>query len=288
MKDKVDNRSEPWHCGARRVCPKCIFSNLLTAVFRVEGSQALMHQLTRNSFPMSVGQTLRREGEPFQGLIMIRGGVLKTFMISEDGGEQIIDFHFPGELIGLSAMGTGTHMGCTIALSVADVCLIRAEELEELCNTYPDVRRRLLELTAREVARREHLHQSLSGTRAECRLAMALLNIAERLGVAAGEGALSFQLPMARVDLAAYLGLTPETTSRQLRRWESYGWLKTRGRDFTIREPDVFHALASRHSSDEDGVQQLVRGDSACQWSPGAELTTGELAVNRRQRRYQV
>ncbi len=282
MSEKTRNRSERWHCGARRVCPKCIISNLLTSVFLVEGSGALAQQLTRNSFSMTVGQTLRREGDPFQGLILIRKGVLKTFMISEDGGEQIIDFRFPGELVGLSAMGTGEHMACTIALSAADVCLIRAEDLDDLCNTYPDVRRRLLELTAREVARREHLHQALCGTRAECRLAMALLNIAERLGVATVDHAISFQLPMARVDLAAYLGLTPETTSRQLRRWESHGWLHTRGRDFTIREPDVLHALASRHSSDEEGVHRLARGDSECQWSPDSGLGTDELAVNRR------
>ncbi len=261
--EQYGDSAGPWHCGALQTCPRCLFANLLASVLVSRSRERLVRRLIRAPSSLNTGQTLRREGEPFQALYMLRAGVLKTFVVSEDGAEQIIDFHFPGELVGLSAMGTGNHLGCTMALSPSAVCVIRASDMDAVCREYPDVQKRLLQLTSREVARRERMHQLMSGTRAECRLAMALLNIAERLGVTASRGELRFQLPMARVELAAYLGLTAETASRQLRRWEDRNWIRTRGREFTIRVPPALRALAGRHSAAEAHRQVVNAG---CQY----------------------
>lgn len=238
------------------MCPRCVLAGILGEALQDPGSRQLLARLTQDKTSLGCGETLRRDGEDFQALYMLRAGALKTSTVSEDGSPQVIDFHFPGELIGLSALGTGRYLGLITALSPSALCVIRSTDLEDLSTRYPDVRKRLLQLAAREVGRRERMHQLMLGTRAEVRLALALLNIAGRLQVHSADGLSRFRLPMARADLAAYLGLTPETASRHLRNWESKGWISTRGREFRVEVPDALQVIASRGIPDGVSVNR--------------------------------
>ncbi|NIO39865.1 MAG: cyclic nucleotide-binding domain-containing protein, partial [Burkholderiales bacterium] len=61
-----------------------------------------------------------------------RSGVLKTFVLTDDGEEQVTAFHLPGELVGLGAIGSDRH-GCTaMALDTASVCELPLERIEML------------------------------------------------------------------------------------------------------------------------------------------------------------
>ncbi len=237
-------------CGDHEICADCVLYNLLGQHAEDAFARQLLARLTHSKSALKTGEVLKREEEPFKGLFMLTTGALKTYTISEDGNEQIISFHLPGELIGLSAMGRGYHVGCTVAISPSNLCAMPAQDLEKLCAREPKLQRRLFGLATQELSRRERLHQLMSGSRAEGRLAMALLNIACRLQSHDGSSLHRFRLPMARADLAAYLGLTPETTSRHLRSWESKGMIATRGREFEIRKPNELERMAGQEHVD--------------------------------------
>ena len=67
----------------------------------------------------------------------------------------------------------------------------------------------------------------------EERLAMFLIGLSQRFG-ARGLSDLRFQLSMSRHDIANYLGMAPETISRQFKRMQDQNLISINNRDITI------------------------------------------------------
>ena len=57
--------------------------------------------------PLKRGEYLFHIGDSFQSIYAVRSGAIKTYVPTEDGGEQITGFYLPGELLGLDAINTG-------------------------------------------------------------------------------------------------------------------------------------------------------------------------------------
>ncbi|MGO1621038.1 MAG: Crp/Fnr family transcriptional regulator, partial [Candidatus Corynebacterium faecigallinarum] len=60
------------------------------------------------------------------------------------------------------------------------------------------------------------------------------------------DGMVVVHLPMAKHDVAAYLGITPETLSRRLAALTSAGIVELQGRrDVVVRDPDALERMAA-------------------------------------------
>lgn len=145
------------------------------------------------------------------GLHIVHRGQVKTYRITETGGEQLLRIVGPGDFLGETAMFTTVAASdFAMAIQPSEVCSISRDDLHELLERNPDVTLDLLE----EVAARLHAaEQQLS--------AMAGLSVGERLArhlleQAAAAGTARFRLASTKKDLASYLGTTPETLSRRL------------------------------------------------------------------------
>ena len=53
-------------------------------------------------------------GSELKTLYVAREGSFKTVALSEDGQQQVIGFHLPGELMGLDALGSGNLAGLSV------------------------------------------------------------------------------------------------------------------------------------------------------------------------------
>lgn len=95
-----------------------------------------------------------------------------------------------------------------------------------LCN--PDISLKLFELTAQKMVQVENQARFLSMERVEERLTDYLL------GLAKAEGKDQITLPMRMMDIAEYLGTTPETLSRKLKRLEDAGYIARTGRKVAL------------------------------------------------------
>ena len=75
--------------------------------------------------PLEAGEVLLREGETFIGPYVVTSGCVSVTQLMEGGGERIIAFRVPGEIIGLESCECGTHRFGAQAVSSATVCRLR-------------------------------------------------------------------------------------------------------------------------------------------------------------------
>ncbi|MCG2583985.1 fumarate/nitrate reduction transcriptional regulator Fnr [Massilia sp. TS11] len=194
------------------------------------------------------GASLFRTDEGFTKLYAIRVGHFKTCQLNASGEEQVTGFQMPGELLGLSAIGTQRHSCTAVALEDSEVCEIPFTQLESLLQEMPTLLRTFHALMSREITREQSAMLLLGSMRAEQRLAVFLVNMGSRYA-ARGYSPYNFQLRMLRDDIGNYLGLTIESVSRLLTRFRKEGLLRVSNREIEILDPDRLKALAAGTST---------------------------------------
>lgn len=225
----------PIACDACGLYDMCRYAGL------DRGEQDLDRVVSRR-LVVAGGATLVRAGEESHGIWAVRAGAFKTEVFLRDGEVRVLDFHLPGEIIGLESLRDRQHRHTVTALEISSICL--------LCPwTAPcdgsDVFQRLLVAAMGE--RLDWLQRTsiLTGAqRAEQRIATFLLGLSLRYRVHR-LSARAFRLPMTRGDLASYLGLALETVSRVLSRFQNQGLIVMRGRYMEIAQEQALERLAA-------------------------------------------
>jgi CRP/FNR family transcriptional regulator len=192
-----------------------------------------LDDMLKRGRPMRRGEHLYRASEPFNSVYAVRSGAIKTYSISEDGDEQVNGFYLPGEVVGMDGVSTAYHHCSAKALDTTTVCEIPFDQMESLSLKIPSLSHHFFQLMSNEIKQDRELHLLLSRKTAEERIAAMLLSLSAR----AKQRGLSdshLRLPMARNDLANYLGLAVETVSRILTRLHTNGVLRVQGRDVEI------------------------------------------------------
>lgn len=187
---------------------------------------------------------LLRAGDEYQGLYALRSGVAKSVMTIEGGHEQILHFHYPGELLGTDGFNNQHHVNDIQFLDTSNVCFFSACQLEKLLSESEDSLHRLLSMMSKEIVEDHQNLLSVSQLSGAQRLARFLLNLSERLACRGLSGN-SFDLVMSRTDLANYLGMTIETISRLLNRFQRDNVIKVKQRRVDILNQDKLHNYLS-------------------------------------------
>ena len=141
---------------------------------------------------------------------LVRGAV-RLCKHRANGRRQIADFLLPGDFFGF--LQFGFYSFTAEAIGDAAVICYTKRQIEQVSNSTPDLRGRLLLLLSQRLLdMQEHLVM-LGRKTAKERVASFLLLLADRLGT---QEDAPLHLPMGRQDIADYLGLTIETVCRVL------------------------------------------------------------------------
>lgn len=235
---------EPWRAvddgDAVRFCSTCAFSSACLAQGMDKRELHDLHVLVEHVGPLAAGTHIFREGDVFNAIAAVREGMVKTWRVDRDGREQVLGFHLPGEVIGLSAID-GERYPCNAdALDRVQLCRFSFAKVATLATRLPGLQRELFRLLSRDITHAERLAADLP---ADARLAGFLLDLSQRM--ARAEGALArLRLAMPRADIANYLRLAPETVSRLFRRFRDDSLLVVRGREIEITDRDRLQRLA--------------------------------------------
>lgn len=181
------------------------------------------------------GASLYRAGDNFEAVYAVRSGAFKSAGVSSNGVEKITGFHLPGEVMGLDAINNDRHDFNAVALEDSEVCVIPFSELTEMAQHIPELQQELFRLLSRDISRDHGLMLLLGSMTAEQRLAAFLLSFSrryKRLGYAADR----FILRMTREEIGNYLGLTLETVSRLMSRFQREGLLAVQQREVTFKD----------------------------------------------------
>ncbi|PKP64796.1 MAG: Crp/Fnr family transcriptional regulator [Alphaproteobacteria bacterium HGW-Alphaproteobacteria-7] len=171
---------------------------------------------------------------------------------SGSGGNQVLAFHFGGDLISVLRHSASEPWGDfrLIALTNCDLVIFPADRFLDIAQAEPAVLRSVLTRSLQALHRSRTRMMQMGHKSAQARIADFLVSMAERLADCR-DGACAMLLPMSRRDIGDSLGLTIETVSRQLTELREAGLVATEGRS-KVCLPDV-SALAKlaggQHSS---------------------------------------
>ncbi|WP_338425981.1 Crp/Fnr family transcriptional regulator [Sphingopyxis kveilinensis] len=206
-------------CAACVVRNRAICASLNTAELEALGKMGRKQKVRQ-------GQTLLWEGDGAPVVANVLAGVLKLVVSTADGREQIVGIVFPSDFIG-RPFGKESPYSVT-AMTDAEVCIFNRNNFDEFAGSHPDLQQKLLRRTLDELDRARHWMMLLGRKSASEKVASFLLEMSERLegqGCDAGANRGVFELPFGRQQIADILGLTIETTSRQLTKMRADGVL---------------------------------------------------------------
>ena len=184
------------------------------------------------------GAEIFGQERPAKYLYQVVTGAVRTFKVLADGRRQICAFYLPGDYFGLE-LGE-RHASFASAIDDVQCILSKRQMVTERAYRRRDVARQLLSISGKEVQNLRD--QTLMLTKnAEARFAWFLLQLAHRTS-----SRQKISLPMPRRDIADYLGVTVETISRTIRKFEDAGWIKASNhRQIELKNQAALTALGS-------------------------------------------
>jgi CRP/FNR family transcriptional regulator len=217
----------------RVACSSCSLRELCLPAGLDPGEMERVDRLVTSRRKLRRSTDLYRAGEPLAALFAIRSGFMKSCVLHDDGREQVAGFHMAGDLLGLDAIGSGTHTCDTVALEDSEVCEIPFSYLEQLSRELPSLQQQLHRIMSREIVRDYGVMLLLGSMSAEERLAAFLLNLSQRFATR-GYSPSEFRLRMTREEIGSYLGLELETVSRAFSGFQDRGLIDVRQKHVRI------------------------------------------------------
>lgn len=174
-------------------------------------------------------------------LYAVRTGVVKELWMQTPRRGRIVDFVFPGGLVGLDAsLGFGQTQKAYAAVESATLCEMHCDaRAVETSALFPQAR------LASELARRIVPVYALSWmiqTDAATRVAHYIVKVSRSLPPSLGPA--RRPLPnIPRTDIADYLGLRPESVSRALSQFRRAGWIRGKIDHLEVMDLEAIRAL---------------------------------------------
>lgn len=191
--------------------------------------------------PFRAGEYIHRIGDPSHGVCEVRSGAVKSVVDDREGGEQILGFTLPGELLGLNGAQGARHPSSAVALDTVYLCRMPFAGLAELARRFPPLQSRLFSLLSMEIGKAALL---AANCRVEERLAVFLLDMGAR-HQRRGLSPVRFRLPMARSEIANHLRMAPATASRALRSMSEAGLIRLQHREVHLLQPAKLAGMAA-------------------------------------------
>lgn len=195
---------------------------------------------------LSTGEALFWEGDPAGQIFDVLEGVLRVYRILPDGRRAIMGFIHPGDVLGVSFQD---HYLFT-AEAVTDVKVRRFARgrFFSLINESPALRPQLFSILCDEMSAAQDQMLLLGRKTAEERVVSFLLAIQRKSQVG-----YEIELPMNRLDMADYLGLTMETVSRMMTSLARRGLISMGARHtVTLRNLTTLREIAGYDAEDAD------------------------------------
>ncbi len=169
------------------------------------------------------GEAIFWEGDEARQIFDVLEGVLRVCRILPDGRRAIVGFIYPGDVLGVSFQDR--YLFTAEAVTEVKVRRFSRERFFSLVSESPVLRPQLFALLCDEMSAAQDQMLLLGRKSAEERVVSFLLAVHRRSAIDH-----SIVLPMSRLDMADYLGLTIETVSRMMTSLCRRGLIRTVGR----------------------------------------------------------
>jgi CRP/FNR family transcriptional regulator, cyclic AMP receptor protein len=174
-----------------------------------------------------------RQGDPPDGVCVVKKGLVKIVSISGKGTEQILHILRPGDVFGELILIGKPRPFTAVALTDATISILPLAVLQDLLASSPVFSRNYLRLLSTRLYELEQTFPALVQAWPHHRLAKELLHLAEDLGDETPEGT-RLTLRITHELLSNLIGASRETVTLLIHKFEEIGLLRREGRDLFL------------------------------------------------------
>ena len=186
----------------------------------------------------SAGAAVFWEGDQAGHIYDVVEGILRVYRILPDGRRAIMGFIYPGDVLGVSFQSR--YLFTAEAVTDVKVRRFSRNRFFALVNELPELRPQLFAILCDEMSTAQDQMLLLGRKSAEERVVSFLLAVHRKNGVGN-----AIEVPMSRLDMADYLGLTIETVSRMMTGLTRRGLIAATGRHtITLRRINALREIA--------------------------------------------
>lgn len=220
-------------------CHKCSFTSFCSEGNRPAQLLNFQNAAVKKHLHLEKKELLALPQTHFQNFYAVKKGALKTYRINQEGKEAISGFFFEGEVFGYEGIYANRYVHTITALADTIVCEIPYDNLLKLIDKNPSLQKKILYLVSQQL----NIGNYLTSTTAEQRIVNFILDLSERLPSCSSPH--QFILPITRQDMGNYLGLTTETVSRILSRFQKNKIIQINNKKITILLLDELKKIIS-------------------------------------------
>ena len=182
-----------------------------------EKETALLNTVKRTR-SYSAGEVVYSQGADCRGIYCIETGLIGHRKYDAEGKSILVRLCGPGETIGYrSFLLNSKHMLTAEVLMPGRACFIERGTVQRLLTENPSLGLQFLKRAASDLTYTEDRFFRSATWSAKARVIHILFVLYQRFGDDVAPGEHILHLPLSRQDLAALIGIAPETMSRMIR-----------------------------------------------------------------------
>jgi len=198
-----------------------------------------------NVIKYSKGETILRAGDLAQGVYFLKSGYAKLNAISSEGKELTMVIYGAGDFFPVVWTFFGQRPSIYSYEAVTDIQILRAprEKFIEFINTDKEI---FLEVTKGIIIRFQtalRRMQYLTFGNASAKLASVLLILTKDFGMSKSSG-IEIQIPLTHKDIANLVGVTRETVSLELKKFDRKGYIGYNKKLIVIKNKEALEKKA--------------------------------------------
>lgn len=178
-------------------------------------------------------QILFLEGNSSHYIYAIRSGTVKIYKTDEDGKAHILRILNDGDLLAFDAIYSSKYSYSAEAIEDSEICMMRKVDFMTLLKKDADLSIEIIKILTRELEETRCFIRDFMTRTASQKIAQFLMSPPHTIS---SDNALkkTITLPLSRKELSEMLGLSSETVSRTLSRFERDNIVKVNGKKILI------------------------------------------------------
>jgi CRP-like cAMP-binding protein len=171
------------------------------------------------SFPS--GARIFEKGDPGTSLFAVCSGTVKISNQSTSGKDAVFNLIPAGAIFGEIALLDGeARTADAFALTNCELMVIDRRDFVPLVSQHPEIALKLIEILCQRIRRTSEQVEDVTFLDLPGRLAKTLLRLS------ADSGAQSRKVSITQREIGQMIGMSRESTNKQLREWEENKWVK--------------------------------------------------------------
>ena len=209
----------------------CLVQRLDESVTLTAAERTALLRLKTREEQVARGGILQQEAHRPNGLFVVQAGIVMSYRLLRDGRRQILQFYYPGDLVGLSGLFCRTAPEGAAAVRHSIVTPIDRNALAGVLAKHPRLSALLAGLGQIERTLLSDRLAAIGRGSAKARVAALLLELCDRAG---DREDAPFYVPLTQEEIGDATGLTAVHVNRMMRELEQEALIERTGGQIRI------------------------------------------------------